>query len=672
LIGIDVGGTFTDLIVYDPARDETSALKVSSNRASPDKAVLEALAKAAVAPERLRLIVHGSTVATNALLERRGARAAFVTTEGFRDVLELGRTTRLVPNSLYDPYFRRPAPLVARADRYVVRERIDTAGGIETPLEEADVEALAERLLTAGVETAAIGFLNSYRNPEHELTAARILSRKLPFVTVSTEVLNEIREFERFSAAALNAYVMPVMARYIEGLKAAIARRYPATSFYTVASHGGLLTPEAAARVPARTILSGPAAGIAASVHLGRETGLTKLIAYDMGGTSTDVALISGTQFPLKRETILEGIVLRIPQLDIHTVGAGGGSIATLDAGGALQVGPESAGAVPGPACYGRGGERATVTDANVVLGRLGDAQELGQSVRIERARAEKAIGSLASRAGLGVEEMADAILRLGVAKMAAAVYEISVARGFDPREFALLSYGGAGPLHAALIAEELCIPVVVVPPAPGAFSAFGALCSSLAKDRATTLLRPLDDAAVEDLDPLFARMASRLENAFRSEGVDVGALTVERQLDLRYQGQAHELIVPIFPDDRLDALVDRFESAFEQEYGRREVGRAVDLVNARVIARVPMPLPRWVGERVSSSERKRATPSTRSLCIDGRLLACLVWRRGDIRPDEKIAGPAIIEEMSATTYLPPGWSAVRGPVGELRLTHAK
>ncbi len=486
LVGLDVGGTFTDLTLYDTATARATAVKVPSNRGAPDQAVLAALDKCGVDRGQVRLIVHGTTVATNALLERRGARVALVTTEGFRDVLELGRTTRLVPNSLYDPYFRRPPLLVPRRDRFVVDERMEADGHASRPLDEAGIVALADRLAGDGVEAIVIAFINSYRNPAHEARARALFLERFEFVTASTGVLNEMREFERMSAAAINAYVMPVMASYVRRLTSAVKATSPATAFYTMASHGGLLSTQMVVDQPVRTILSGPAAGVAATVHLSRH-GHHRAHHLRHGGHQYRCR--DGFAGPLSaeaRETVLDGMVVRLPQLDIETIGAGGGSIASLDAGGSLQVGPTSAGAVPGPACYGRGGTAPTVTDANVVLGRLGDGQELGGSLRIDRAAAASAMRPMAQDTGLSETQMAEGIIRLAVAKMASAVYEVSVARGYDPRDFSLLCYGGAGPLHACLVAEEVGIPAGgVVPPMPGPFLAFGALCSSLTKDRA-------------------------------------------------------------------------------------------------------------------------------------------------------------------------------------------
>ena len=664
-VGIDVGGTFTDLTVYDPASGETRAVKVPSDRAAPDRAVLAGLDAAGLAPGSVRLLVHGTTVATNALLERRGARAAFVTTEGFHDVLELGRTTRLVPNSLYDPYFRRPPPLIPRRDRHTVRERIEADGSVTAPLDEAALETLGPALAADGVEAVVVGFVNSYRDDRHERRAAAILGRHIPHVTASSQVLNEVREFERFSAAAINGYVMPVMSGYVGRLTAALGARMPGASFYTVGSHGGLLSTAAARAEPVRTILSGPAAGLAATIHLARAIGVPNLVAYDMGGTSTDVALVADATFPLKRETILEGLVIRLPQLDIHTVGAGGGSIASLDAGGSLGVGPESAGAVPGPACYGRGGTRPTVTDANVVLGRIGAGQELGRSLRVDCEAAAAAMDAIAAALGRSRTEVAAAILRLAIAKMAAAVHEISVARGFDPRDFTLLCYGGAGPLHAALVAAEIGIPRVIVPPAPGAFSAFGALCSALAKDRSVTILAPFDEPLLAAARERFDAMESALAAEFDTEGVPSSAMTAERQFDLRYRGQAHELTIGAPADATLAEIGERFEAAFERQFGRRDSERGIEVVNLRLVGRIAIETPRWSAARDGAGRPSGERPVVTG---EGRAVACPVWRRDEIAAAVPIDGPAVIEEMSATTYVPPGWRVSLGRLGELHL----
>jgi N-methylhydantoinase A len=667
LIGIDVGGTFTDLIAYDRVSRKVLAFKVPSNRAEPDKAVLAALNKSEIPDEQVELLVHGTTVATNALLERRGAKIAFVTTKGFRDVLELGRTTRLVPNTLYDPYFIRPDPLADRRDRCVVNERTLSDGTLETVLDEGALEALAEVLKRQGIEAVAIGFINAYRNPANENAARSVLERHFEYVTVSTEVLNEVREFERFSAASINAYVMPVMARYTERLTASIKQRNAWTSFYTIASHGGLLSTPAVVAQPVRTILSGPAAGIAATVHFARFLVRPRILAYDMGGTSTDVALVHDYEFPVKRETVLDGLIIKVPQLDIHTVGAGGGSIATLDAGGGLQLGPESAGAKPGPASYGLGGTRPTVTDANVILGRLGSGQELGKSLRIDRSKAEKAMEPVAQTARLNIPNMAESILKLAVAKMAVAIREISIMRGFDPREFSLLCYGGAGPLHAALVAEEVGIKEVIVPPNPGAFSAFGALCSALRKDRTATVLQLLTNETLELVKEAETKMRQVLLEDFVSEGSDVSGLAFERQLDMRYHGQSHELTVTVPENTCVEDVAEIYEAIFEREYGRRDKNRKIEIVNLRLAGTIPMQTPQWI----DTPDGVGNAAGNRTVFIDNRKLEVPIWNRDDLRANTKTDGPLIVEEMSSTTYVPLGWTLRRGHVGEMYLNQA-
>lgn len=668
VVGLDIGGTFTDLTVYDRSSGQAAAFKVPSNREAPDSAVLAALDKSGVPLGELGMIVHGTTVATNALLERRGDRAGMVTTAGFRDVIELGRTTRLVPNSLYDPYFSRPPVLIRRHLRKGLDERVEADGTVSRPLDQGALEEAACELKAAGVETVAVCFLNSFRNATHEQQAVAVLRQHFEFVTSSSEVLNEIREFERFSAATMNAYVMPTMARYVRRLTEAVRDRAPGVAFYTMASNGGLLSTDLVCSHPVRTILSGPAAGVAATVLVSTVTGVDKIITYDMGGTSTDVAMVAGGRFPLRRETLLDGMVIRVPQLDIETIGAGGGSIASLDAGGSLQVGPASAGASPGPACYGRGGLKPTVTDANVVLGRLGDDQELGGSLHIRKAAALQVIDPLAREAGLTPNQMAESIVRLAVAKMAAAVYEVSVARGHDPREFSLLCYGGAGPLHACLVADEVGIPEVIVPPAPGAFSAFGALCSNLTKDRVATVLELLGDGSVAQAWAHAHRFEDEMREEFEREGLNTDAFQAEWQLDMRYSGQAHEITVSVPNHAQAAEVAECFGRDFEREYGRRDVDRLPELVNVRVIGRIPIEMPRLQGPTRSGSG---ASDRTRRIVLDGGEVECPVWRREELSPTLALQGPAVIEEMSATTYVPPGWCVRVGPIGELRAKHA-
>lgn len=666
LIGIDVGGTFTDLTVFDLASGSTAAFKALSDRANPDRAVRAALAKSGVEPATIELIMHGTTVATNAFLERRGARTALVTTRGFRDVIELGRTTRLTPGSLYDPYFRKTPPLATRRDRHVLAERVAADGSLIEAPDAAAIDALIATLRADGVEAIAVGFLNAYANPVNEATLLARLAETFDHVCGSAAVVNEAREYERFSTCVANAYVMPVMARYVGSLIAELRRDGYSRPFYTMASHGGLLSAGAVAKTPVRTMLSGPAGGLTAARHLMTHLGCANYITYDVGGTSSDVALVADGAWPLKRETVLQGMIIRCPQLDIHTIGAGGGSLARLDAGDSLHVGPESAGSSPGPACYGLGGVEPTVTDANVVLGRLGAEQKLGATLAIDARLAHAAVERLAALRDTDTDTMAEGIVRVANARMAAAIYEVSVARGFDPRDFALLPFGGAGPLHACDVANELGIPRVIVPPVPGAFSAFGTLCSGLLKDRSMTTLRSLDAAAVTAFEPVFERLAAELRREFIAEGVDTSTFTAERQVDARYAGQSHDLTIAIPAQAGEAQIRERFEHAFEREYGRLDRDKSVEIVNLRVLGHVATAMPGYPA--LPPQQSPGAPTGHRKVRAGGVQYDTAVYERSALAPGQTLDGPCVVEEMSATTWIPPGWTGQVGAVGELRL----
>jgi N-methylhydantoinase A len=516
-----------------------------------------------------------------------------------------------------------------------------------------------------GVEAIAVCLINSYANDAHECAITARLRERFAYVCSSAAVLNEVREYERFSTAVVNAYVMPLMARYVRRLVEALRKRQCQAAFCTMASNGGLMSAQMVSDLPVRTILSGPAAGVVAAASLCRTLGVARAVTCDMGGTSTDVALIEDGGWTTKRETVLQGMVVKMPQIDIATIGAGGGSIAWLDSGDALQLGPESAGAVPGPACYGRGGVEPTVTDANVVLGRLGAGQRLGDSLNLDAAAARAALQSIAVRRGVAADVMAEGVVRLAAARMAAAIHEISVARGHDPRDFVLIPFGGAGPLHACQVADELAIPRVIVPPDPGAFCALGALCARLVKDRSRTLLRLLDTDAVAVAARDVAAFEDELRLEFAEDGIDATQMVAERQLDLRYFGQAHEITIAIMPDADATAIIAQFEAAFEREFGRRDVGKAVELVNLRVVGSVAVNAPAFPYLPPGGA----MPPSvTRAITVDNGTLTAQVLPRALLPVGAKVAGPAVIEEMTATTYLPPGWMLEVGSYGELIL----
>ena len=669
IAGVDIGGTFTDLTIHDPATGAVTAVKAPSDRARPERGVLAAIGKAGIDLRRCRFMVHGTTVATNAMLERSGPRVAMITTEGFRDVVELGRTTRLVPGTLYDPYFRRTPPFVSRRDRHVVPERMSPDGVSETRPDPAEVEQVLDAVAESGAEAVAVCFLNSYADAGHEQAVAAQARRRFDCVTASAEVLNEVREFERFSTCTVNAYLMPLMSRYVARLVERLREGGLGGSFYTMASNGGLMSEPLVRALPVRTVLSGPAAGISAAAYLMEALGIDSFVTYDMGGTSTDVALITGGAWPVKRETVLDGILLKVPQLDIHTIGAGGGSIAHRDQGGSLVVGPQSAGAIPGPACYGTGGEAPTVTDANVVLGRLGFGQRLGDSLEIDADAARAAVARLAASLNLDTGTMAEGIVRVAVARMAQAVYEISIGRGHDPRDFVLLPYGGAGPLHACLVAEELGIGRIVVPPDPGAFSAYGGLCSALFRDRTATRLRLLDDDAATALVTEAAEMRAGLAEEFAAGGVSVADLVYRHELDARYVGQAHEITVPVSGEAGAAEIRDHFEETFERHYGRLDRDKAIEIVNLRVIAEVPARPPALVplADDIQGTT-PGGEPSRRTVRIDGAPTGVAVQSRDSLAAGTVLAGPRIIEEMTATTYVAQGWTVTVGRFGELDL----
>jgi N-methylhydantoinase A len=665
-LGIDVGGTFTDITLCDNRNHSTTAFKVLTNREAPEQGILSAIEKAGIGLSDLKLIVHGTTIATNAVLERRGSRVAIVTTEGFRDVVELGRTTRGVPHTLLNPYFRKPPPLVRRKDRHVVSERTEKDGEVTKTLDEPFLTELAQRLADEGVESVAVCFFNSYQNASNESRAVQIIREKIEFVCSSSEVLNQIREYDRFSTCAVNAFVMPVMARYIRKLVSTLSKSSYSGGFFTMASNGGLLSDDMAAKYPVRTILSGPAAGVAAASTNMTAVGIKNFVTFDMGGTSSDVALVNDGQWPLKHETIINSLVVRMPQLDIHTIGAGGGSVAWLDQGDGLMLGPESAGSTPGPACYGRGGSKATLTDANVVLGRLASGQVLGGTLSIDAKLARDAIGQLAERKGVSPEDMADGIVKLGVAKAAAAIYEVSVARGHDPREFTLVPFGGAGPLHACAVADELGIKHVCIPRNPGAFSSYGALCTALIKDRSTTVLQRLTPALLQNCVAIFAEFAAKLLEDYEREKVNVSTFQVERQFDIRYLGQAHEITISVPDDANVELVSQIFRERFQKEFGRLDNDREIEIVNVRLIGRVQLEKPRI--DKYTPNKDRGGRGARRAIYIDGKFLECDLIDRDSIDTKDVISGPAIVEEMTATLYIPPGWKLSVGELGELHV----
>ncbi len=643
-LGVDVGGTFTDLVGL--VDGELVTAKVPSLPEDQAGGVLNALRAAGAAELGAIAFAHGTTVATNALLERRGARTALVTTEGFRDVLEIGRQNR---PSLYDLTQDRPPPLVPRELRFTVRERMGP-DGVLAPLDERSVFDIVAALRQAEVESVAVCLLFAFLHPEHERRIAEILRAELAGVQicVSSEVLPEFREYERFSTTAADAYLAPRLASYLRNLES-VARELDVPAPAVMQSSGGLVDLGEAAEHAAACLLSGPAAGVVGAAHLAAASGYDAAITFDMGGTSTDVAPVLEGAAGTTTESFVGGVPIRFPTVDVHTVGAGGGSVAWVDCGGALRVGPQSAGADPGPAAYGRAGEEATVTDANLLLGYLAEAATLGGEIVLRRELAENALLRLGERLGLDVLATAQGVIRVANAEMLRALRLVSVERGLDPRDFALVAFGGAGPMHACALAEELEMKTVLVPRASGVLSALGLAVSDVRRDYVRAVV-----GAEGGVEEAFAELENRARR-------DLASPRLERRADLRYRGQAFELTVEAEDASRVE---ERFHAAHARRYGYRMDEEPVDLVNVRVTAFVPTEKP-MISERPGKEDSgARARPAS----FDGEWTEVAVYDRRALGAGAMLVGPAIVELAEATCVVRPAWRGQVDEVGTLVL----
>jgi N-methylhydantoinase A len=669
-LGVDVGGTFTDLVLYEPASGQVRTAKTPTTPADPSEGVLRGLELLGYPAASLGRFLHGTTTATNTLLEERGATVSLLTTRGFRDVLEVGRGNRPV---LYDLRAGKPTPLVPRRRRYEIDERTAYDGGELVPLDLAGLEPFAEAVRTNGSQAVAICFLHAYRNPDHERLAAARLAELLPGValSLSSEVVPEFREYERFSTTVLNAYVQPRVAGYLAALSDGLRQRGCQADLAVMTSSGGLIQAERAARLPVNLLLSGPAGGVAAAMALAARDGNRNLITYDMGGTSTDVCLIQDGLPAMTAEAEIGGRPNRTLQVEIHSIGSGGGSIAWVDRGRILQIGPRSAGAEPGPACYGRGGQEPTVTDANVVLGRIGAERALGGAIQLQPELARAAVERLrAEFPELSLEQAAEGIVRVAVAKMVGAIKAVSMSRGHDPRDFTLLAYGGAGPLHANLVAAELELPRVLVPPAPGNFSAFGLLVADLRHNYVQTRLSLTRDTPLEVIRSTLEVLVDQGRRQLAEDGVSAEAMRFERWLGLRYRGQFFELDTPFDPDGAtIDGLERAFWALHEQRYGH-SVEAATEIVSYRVSAFGRLPKPALAAE--STSTLSVSQPRERQAFFDGRWLATAVFGRDSLTPGASIDGPAIVEEAGATTVVLPDYAARVDEAGNLEISPRK
>ena len=660
LAGVDVGGTFTDILCFDAETQALLTAKVPSLPGRQWEGVLNALAELGIAPADIRAVVHGTTIATNALLERKGAKTALVTTEGFRDTLEIGRTRRLT-GGLFDIRFVRAKPLVERALRFEVPERMDAYGAVLSGLDGYDFAGLAATLEREGVESVAVGFVNACASDATERLAAERLRALLGAVPVchSTAVVRERGEFHRFSTCVLNAYLTPVVARYLDTLAEALARRGVAAPVSIMGSNGGAMTLEQAAGFAAGTFLSGPVGGVGGALRVCEMAGIDDCITFDMGGTSTDVALIHGRAPRISHDNQIDAYPLQAPQLDIHTIGAGGGSIAWRAEDGTLEVGPHSAGALPGPACYGRGGTAPTISDANLLLGRLPTGRALAGGLRLDRAAAQAAFDGLAAAlagagAAMDVTSLADGVIRIAVAKMAGAVRAVSVHRGFDPRDFALLGFGGAGPMHVFLVAEELAIPRVVVPRYPGHLSALGQLLA----DRRLDAVRPWS-ARLSTLDAAALGAAARVmrddaAERLEGDGFGPGRQAHDFTVDMRYVGQSYALAVPLDADaPRPERLRARFAEAHAQTFGHADSGSDSEIVNIRLVSLGQVKRPPLAFHTEAYGD---PVIESRPVWFDGAWRDCPVHDRDRLAAGAVLDGPAIIEEAGGTAVIPPGW----------------
>ncbi len=639
-----------------------------STRPDPSPAVLEGIERLGVPADAV--IAHGTTVATNALLEHRGARTALITTQGFRDALVIGRQTRPELYRLSFPPRWSPAPDELR---FEVNERVAAEGATLTPLAIAEVERVLDRVAAAGAESLAVCLLFSFANPAHERLIGEMARARGLFVSLSSEILPEFREFERTSTTVLNAYVSPLMAEYVDRLEAGLGGR----ALWIMQSSGGILGAEAARKQAVRTLLSGPAGGALGALQVATRAGFPRVIGFDMGGTSTDATLVDASRgdggITRTSEGSVEGWPARVPMIDIHTVGAGGGSIAWVDAGGALRVGPQSAGSNPGPACYGRGGEGFTVTDANLLLGRLHGDYFLGGRMRLDRDAAERAGAALARRLGMAVEEAAEGVIRVADARMEQALRVISVARGADPREFALLPFGGAGPIHACSLAEALRIPRVLIPRHPGVLSALGlALADFTADTSRTVMVRPHEqspEGAWRACRAAFAGLEAAGLEALASEGFETEmpgefaspAGVLERALDVRYQGQSFELTVPLEAGNvgAFERALAEFHRRHETRYGYARPDAPVEIVNVRLTARGRRAKPEFAAAPpASSTDPAAAQAGETRMRSAGRWREAPVYLRDRLESGHELIGPALVAQEDATTVLLPFWRA--------------
>jgi N-methylhydantoinase A len=686
-IGVDVGGTFTDIVYCDLDTSQVAIHKVSTTPDDPSRGIIQGIAEICrdngIAPGDIDYVLHGTTTATNAVLEHKGARAAMLTNEGFRDIIHIARHQRVEHYSIMQELPWQNRPLVKRRHRKVVKGRLAPPRGEElVPLDESGVREAARILKAEGVEAVAVCFLFSYLNPAHEERAKQILERELPgvFIATSSSISPQFREFERFTTACLCAFIGPKMRGYIGRLENTLRDAGLRSELRVMASNGGVATPAMVSDKPVMTLLSGLAAGVLGGAWVGALSGRRKLVTFDIGGTSADIGIVVEGRFAETdpRSTSIAGFPLLLPMIDIHTIGAGGGSIAYVDHGGAFRVGPRSAGAVPGPAAYGRGGTEPTVTDANVVLGRLDKNDFLGGSMKLDEDAAHRAIAGLADSLGMNKIEAAEGVLTVINSNMANAIRSRTVQKGIDPRDFALVAFGGAGPLHGVEVASMLGFPEVIVPPYPGITSAMGLLTTDLKYDTIRTQFQVSGNVDLDRLNADITAMETQLRRQFADDHLDAASMSFLRDGDLRYVGQGYELKIPFPPgsigQEQLADIWSGFHQAHKREYGHFFSDSPIEIVNVRVVGVGRMPkIDKLTAPEGTTLAKARVKSGQCVFRIDGELRSfeTVFYRRHLLPVGEAFAGPAIVLQKDSTTVIPPGCRAINDPAGNLILTIA-
>jgi N-methylhydantoinase A len=658
-IGADIGGTFTDIVVLDRELDRLQVTKVPTTPGNLSHGVIQGITSLVSEVGEIDFFVHGTTAGLNALLTRTGARTALITTAGFRDVYEIGRGNR---PEMYNLHYRRPKRLVPRRHIFEVAERMRFDGSIEQPLDEAQLASVVDQIAAGDFESVAVCLLHAYANPAHEARIAEVLAERTPglAVTLSHRIAPEWREFERTSTTVLNAFIAPIIDQYLTDLEARAADSGIDTPIFVMQSSGGILPANAARTLPIQTLMSGPVGGAMGGAALAEMLGRSNLLCVDMGGTSFDMSLVIDGEPEVRTEAEFEGFPALMPMVDIHTIGAGGGSMVWIEAG-ALRVGPQSAGAFPGPVCYGRGGTTPTVTDANLLLGRIDPATFLGGEMTLDVAKTEAAMGEVGERLGLNEIELSEGICSIINSVMSGAIRRITIERGIDPADFAMVAFGGAGPMHALFIAQELEIAEVIVPHAPGAFSAQGMLQADLQREFVRAFYHPAASEPVEALAAVFTEFEAEAERKLKDDRLDTADLRFVRRVDVRYVGQEHSLTLTLDEIPASDvgaAIADAFHRAHFERFGHSNPIEHVELIALRLTGIIPIPrATRSAG--LADGESRVAVPMLRRpVVFDGEWVDAPVYARSELVPGDRFEGPAIVEEPSCTIVVPPAYTS--------------